>query len=171
MLSPDFRSPSHRGKGLPRSHQQTQAGSRRWWLSSDLSPHIAAPKWLRGTSGPSVASFGSLTRVGSIGASRQGPLGVTHTCGPIRQGLETGGALPVGQRPLRLSSPYNPSAQHGFLAACLAPHHAFQRHAATRAEVLSRFASTVHGRPNRAQGDIDSHSIDAPRGAQLNQST
>jgi len=58
--TPYCRSPDHRLKGLPCSHEWTQTRSRRWWLPDNLSPPIAAPEWAQGRSGSSVPSFGRL---------------------------------------------------------------------------------------------------------------
>ena len=80
-----------------------------------------APQWARGTSGASVPSVGQpspcvLSRRAS-GVITFPPLTV-----PSGQGIETGGPFPVGQNPLRLNSPYDPSAKPRVLVACLAPH-------------------------------------------------
>jgi hypothetical protein len=66
-----FRSPLHSLGDLPCSHGWTQTRARRWRLLADLSPHIAAPLWMRGNSGSSASLFHSQTRIGCVEAGNE----------------------------------------------------------------------------------------------------
>jgi len=70
--------------------------SSRWWLSTNLSPPIAAPEWTWGIPGSSTSSCDSPCRLGCLGEVSELKQHSPHTRCPIRQGLETGDHFPVG---------------------------------------------------------------------------
>jgi hypothetical protein len=94
--TPYFRSRYPHLKSLPCSHCWTQTRSRRWRLSTQPIPHIAAPEWVQGKTGLPVPSFGRLNWDKPLRRVERF-IGALHTtrC-PVRQSLETGARFPVG---------------------------------------------------------------------------
>jgi hypothetical protein len=133
-------------------------------LSDDPILLSQAPQWAWSKSGHPCHPLDSNRHVCYLGAGREG-ISLPATDCPIRQGLETGGPFPVGQNPLRVNSPYGPSAKPGVLAACLAPHRYLSGACCSREQsVLSRLAPTAHRLPVQAMG-FSIHSISALHGA------
>jgi hypothetical protein len=145
--------------GSPKFSAMDSTRPRRWRFSDNLSPHIAAPQWVRGKSGSSVPSFVQLL-IDKLHRSGKRSINTFPTTDrPIRQSLETGASFPVGRNPLRVNSPYDLSAKPGLLVVCLAPHPYLSGACCSQEpSVRSCLAPTAHRLPVQATG-ISSHSI------------